>query len=393
MGRLFKKHPLTIYKVTTPEQTSLLSDERLYDQLQRAKFETIDHEVIERTYGAVTIENYRDPWFGPENTEFGEYFVFSIRIDERKIPGPALKRFVEDAIDNEMELAKKEGRNFISRGRKREVKEQVTLKLRAKAVPTPTVADVWWNMNTGLLFLTDRSKAIKEAFEDTFKRAFGTVYELEELTLGINEKFDVFGHAFLTWIWNEGTIHIPYHDHDISVFIEDKVHAADSQEVLKAEQVKGRDADFNDIKRAVEEDGKMIVRAMLRFESEERFIADIEVDSMLTPFLSISIDTVTHHDEEEFAGALVTQIGNIEEAYNLFLRVLHLYELEQSEKETPDANIKRAKADLEELKKRGEIIKRVQEGARQAAKDLKDSLPEGTTMTIVTSEGEKVEVA
>lgn len=389
MGRLFKKHPLTIYRVNTPDQGSLLSGERSYDQLQRVSFETIDDCVIEKTFGVVTIENYRSPWFEPGNTEFGEYVAFSIRIDERKLPGAALRRMVEDAIDDEKEKSKLEGRDFVSRDRKREIVEQIKLKMLSRTVPTPSVADVWWNTKSGMLFLTDRSKAMKEALDDLFVGAFGTVYKLEELELGLTAEREMIGKYFLTWLWKKGSQIISYHGANGLAFIDDKVHAADAQEVLKAEKVKGKESDFEDIKRAVAEDGKEIIRALIRIEYQEREY-EIETDYNLTPILSLSVPTVTHHDEESFDGAMLSQIGNIEEAFGLFTKLLFNFELEITE----DSPLRRA---IEEGTKRLDTLQfvhRMDRNVAEVADRLRDTLRKNNaTMTIETSDGEKVEVA
>ncbi|WP_319764448.1 recombination-associated protein RdgC [Maridesulfovibrio sp.] len=374
MGRLFKAHPLTVYRVSPEEQLTLLPKTRDYEAIAHASFEDIDElSHIEKSTGTVVFEDYRSTGFGPGNVEFGEYVVFSVRIDERKIPGAALNKQVEDAIDKEMVEAKKEGKNFISRDRKREIKEQVKLRLRAHTVPTPKVADVWWNTKTNLLFLTDKSKGFVEALDDVFRTAFGTRFVIEPLTLGLDEEKNMVGHDFLTSIWNANGTTFSHGEDSAHAFISDNITAADAQETIKVSEV-GSNAEFDDIKRAVE-DGKFIVGAQLTISYDDTDY-EIDVDSALTPILKVSVPAVTHLEQEEIDGAMLTQIDRVETAFGLLNSLVEHWKQESSLEISPE-----------------EFRRRMRAGARQAAEDLKGTLPEGTTMTIVTSDGEKVEVA
>lgn len=374
MGRLFKAHPLTIWKVVPEEQTSLLEEERTYDLLKNVSFQSIDKEAIQKTYGAVTFEDYRSTDFGPSTTEFGEYVVFSVRIDERKIPNAALQRQVDDAIDEEMKQAKKEGRNFLGKERRKEIKDQIRLKLLAITPPSPSVADVWWNTKTNLLFLTDKSKGFVEALERMWKIAFGINYRLEKLELGLDEEKNILGRNFLTRIWNsfEPTFESA-EGYSATVWFSDKVKAADAQETIIANKI-GQQSDFDDIRRAVM-DGKVIIGGVLTFSSMDT-VYEVEVDHLLTPISKISVPPVTHHEEDDIYGATMLQIDRVETAFGLLVSLFQWW------KQQDDLDV-----DSEEFKRR------LKAGARQAAEDLKGTLPEGTTMTIETSDGEKVEVA
>lgn len=374
MGRLFKAHPLTVYRVSPEEQLTLLPKTRDYEAIAHAAFEDIDElPHIEKSTGTVVFEDYRSTNFDPGNVEFGEYVVFSIRIDERKIPGAALNKQVEDAIDKEMAEAKKEGKNFISRDRKREIKEQVKLRLRAHTVPTPKVADVWWNTKTNLLFLTDKSKGFVEALDDVFRTAFGTRFVIEPLTLGLDEENNMVGHDFLTAIWNANGTTFSHGEDSAHAFISDNITAADAQETIKVSEV-GSNAEFDDIKRAVE-DGKFIIGAQLTISYDDTDY-EIDVDSALTPILKVSVPAVTHLEPEEIDGAMLTQIDRVETAFGLLNSLVLNWKQESSLEISPE-----------------EFRRRLRAGARQAAENLRGTLPEGTTMTIETSDGEKVEVA
>lgn len=375
MGRLFQSHQLTVYQVIPEAQLNLLEVERTYEAIaRRAAFEDIDElPSVEQSIGAVVFEDYRRINFGPGNVEFGEYVVFSIRIDERKIPSAALKKQTEDAIDFELEKVRKEGRNFLSKDRKKEIKDQVKLKLLTRTVPTPKVADVWWNTKTNLLFLTDKSKAFTKALEDIFRAVFGTRFTLEKVEMGLDEEKSMIGHDFLTAIWNQNEFVFAHKGTMATAFISDNITAADAQETIKVSEV-GSNAEFDDIKRAVK-DGKMIVSAQLTISYEDTDYI-IDVDSNLTPINKVTLPTVSHFEAEEIDGAMLIQIDRTETAFGLLSSLFKRWKM-QDEFEMDDEEFKR----------------RMRAGARQAAEELKGTLPEGTTMTIETSDGEKVEVA
>jgi hypothetical protein len=105
---------------------------------------------------------------------------FSLRLDTRRIPPAVFKKHCMIALANELNQAKQEGKSFISKDRRREIKDQVMLRLRARSLPVPAVFDAVWNTQTGrILFCSTNAKA-RTLFEDHFTLSFGL--ELEALT-------------------------------------------------------------------------------------------------------------------------------------------------------------------------------------------------------------------
>ncbi len=68
----------------------------------------------------------------------------------------------------------------MSRDRKREVKEQVTLRLRARSLPIPAVFDVIWNPTANRIYLDTTNPKMRALFEDYFTLTFDL--HLEPLT-------------------------------------------------------------------------------------------------------------------------------------------------------------------------------------------------------------------
>jgi uncharacterized protein (DUF4415 family) len=318
MARLFKKHPLTVFRATKSGQHTFFENERSYDLLRQVRFRDID-ETSDRSLsvGAVMIENYRSTNFGPGNVEFGEYIAFSVRVDERKAPAAAVKKAFDDAVERELELAKAQGKNFVSRARKLEIKEQVKLRITAQMPPVPKVVDVFWNTRSGLLFVTDKSPKMIERVSRVLDNAFSPefVFERVEMESGLDAMPGV-----LDCVWegrNVGGFQTVYNGQLYRATVEDKIVISDRYEEIRGSGYEDG-APLDEIAEGIKK-GKNVARALIRFEGETNgfsFEAELSTSS-LPNMLSLSIPTVTHHDEEEFAGALMEQMGNVEEAFGV----------------------------------------------------------------------------
>jgi hypothetical protein len=340
MGRLFKTHPLTVFRAVKSDQGVLDIGDRSYDKLARVAFSPIGPESgsVEHSFGAATFENYRSTNFGPANTEFDEYIVFSLRADERKVPAAALNKEFEDAVDAELERNRDQGKNFVSRERKKEIKEQVKLRMLAHMPPVPKVVDVIWNTKTDLVFVTDKSKTALTRVENVFNAAFGPEYTLAPFELcdmlpmveDIASRSE-FVRGFLTWLWKERASGNDYHVYDTNfvAYIEDKITIADAHESIAASVSGEAEGEFMEIIQGVQS-GKQVVQAGVSFERyvdegvEKLAYMDLLGES-LPSINSVTIPPVTHLDAEDVAGAMLIQIGNIEEAFGMLQHLIVHY--------------------------------------------------------------------
>ena len=149
-------------------------------RLKDNAFHDIDATVDERSFGWCNIDNMLDLDWAESPPEKGHYLCFALRLDTRRIPPAVFKKHCMIALAGELEAAKAEGKAFISKDRRREIREQVMLRLRARSLPVPAVFDAVWSMQTGrVLFASTNAKA-KTLFEDHFSLTFGL--NLEPLT-------------------------------------------------------------------------------------------------------------------------------------------------------------------------------------------------------------------
>jgi len=169
---------LTRYRVVEAIPDSLWAE--AHKRLKDNAFRDIDATTDERAWGWCNIDNMLDMDWADSPPEKGHFLCFSLRLDTRRIPPAVFKKHCMIALASELEQAKAEGKAFISKDRRREIREMVMLRLRARSLPVPAVFDAVWNMQTGrVLFCSTNAKA-KTLFEDHFNLSFGL--NLEPLT-------------------------------------------------------------------------------------------------------------------------------------------------------------------------------------------------------------------
>lgn len=169
---------LTRYRVIEEVTDELLRE--VPEKLTQFKFIDIDETAEERSFGWTNIDDMLDMDWTQSPPEKADYFAFSLRLDTRRVQPAVLKKHFTIALNKEMAQAKEQGKNFVSRDRKREIKEQVTLRLRARSLPIPAVFDIIWNPGSNKIYLDTTNAKVKALFEDHFTMTFDL--HLEPLT-------------------------------------------------------------------------------------------------------------------------------------------------------------------------------------------------------------------
>lgn len=178
MSFLSASFGLTRYRIIEDVPKDLL--QQVPEKLQQFCFVDIDATADERSFGWTNIDDMLDMNWTQSPPEKAEYFAFSLRLDTRRIPPAVLKKHYTIALNKELEANKEQGRNFVSRDRKRELKEQVTLRLRARTLPIPAAFDIVWNPSKNRLYLATTNAKVRALFEDYFTLTFDL--NLEPLT-------------------------------------------------------------------------------------------------------------------------------------------------------------------------------------------------------------------
>jgi Putative exonuclease, RdgC. len=167
------------------------------ERLQKNAITDIDELPEERSVGWVAFENMLDTTFSEAPVEKGVYLAFALRMDTRRVPPAVIKKYLAIALQKEEAANREMGKKFVSRERKKELKEQVMLRLRMRFLPIPAEFQVIWNTSTGIVFFASTQSKMVETFQERFSRTFEldleplTPYELAASRLGDTAALDI----------------------------------------------------------------------------------------------------------------------------------------------------------------------------------------------------------
>jgi hypothetical protein len=171
MGLLSASSSFTRFRIIEDVPAGLWQE--IPGRLKRLAIKDIDDSAEERSFGWVSFEDMLDTQWRTAPPEKGAYLAFAMRLDTRRISAAVLKKHLQMAMAEAERQNKEQGKKYISRDRKKEIKEQVRLKLMARSLPIPAVFDVAWNIQENTVYFgSTRAKVcdlFTELFTDTFE--------------------------------------------------------------------------------------------------------------------------------------------------------------------------------------------------------------------------------
>lgn len=189
MPIMSKSTAMTVYKSAFSPST---------DNLLKAAFISIDDTADVMSRGFVNIDDYLDNKFAKSPPQKGRFIAFSLRIDTRRVPGPVIAKHFQTALEQEKADT---GKKFITKNRKTEIKDQIRLRLLARAEPIPAVHDVVVDPVSCTVYLCSASKSVKEAFEDTWSLFFNDTL-IEQTPAAFVDDMYATAQDFLTAMFN-----------------------------------------------------------------------------------------------------------------------------------------------------------------------------------------------
>ena len=168
----------TRFRITDPVPSTLWPE--IIDRLRRFSFKDIDNIPEETSLGWSSFEDMLDVEFNQNPVEKGVYLAFSLRQDTRRVPAAVIKKYFALALKEEEAHNREQGKKFVSRDRKKELKEQVMLKLRMRFLPIPAEFQVIWNTTNGVVFFASTQGSMLDKFQEQFTKTFDL--HLEPLT-------------------------------------------------------------------------------------------------------------------------------------------------------------------------------------------------------------------
>ena len=138
--------------------------------LKRHTIADIDQQVLDKAVGWTSFDKPFQPDFSGSAFVYGDYFVFSLRIDRKNITAKVLKKHY--TIEAARRMAES-GRDFLSKAEKKMIKDHVLNALSLRIPATPNVYDVVWNYEAASLWFFSNLKAANEELETLFAKSFG----------------------------------------------------------------------------------------------------------------------------------------------------------------------------------------------------------------------------
>ena len=179
MGFLSASCSFTRYRVLEHPSTELRA--RIPAILKRYAFQDIDAlPAEERSFGWTSFEDMLDTEWVLAPPEKGAYLTFALRLETRRIPPGVLKKHHAIALREEKQRMAEQGKKYISRERKKELRELVRLRLRRHFLPIPALFDVIWAMNASRVYFASTQSKVLDIFEEYFVQSFEL--PLEQLT-------------------------------------------------------------------------------------------------------------------------------------------------------------------------------------------------------------------
>jgi DNA recombination-dependent growth factor C len=161
--------PVGLYVATAPAR---MEREAIAKSVTKRAFRESDPEVGDprQAWGWVTIHDPLATSFGAADLFFHHYLVLGFRYDKRLVP-PKLLMLERRRLENERKAAR--GVTKLGAAERREIKDAVAHRLVARALPTPRLFDVVWNLQTGRVYFSGKLRAARDAFADCFRETFG----------------------------------------------------------------------------------------------------------------------------------------------------------------------------------------------------------------------------
>jgi len=161
------KVSITQYNVQGKLNSQII--DTIADGLTKHTILDIDQQVLDRAVGWTSYDKPFQPEFSGSSFVYGNYFVFSLRIDKKNIAAKVLKKHYTIEAARRMSES---GRDYLSKTEKKLVKDHVQNALCLRIPATPNIYDVVWNFEESSLWFFSNLKAANEELETLFSKSF-----------------------------------------------------------------------------------------------------------------------------------------------------------------------------------------------------------------------------
>jgi DNA recombination-dependent growth factor C len=160
----------TRFSITDPVPAELWA--QIGERLKRHAFHDIDETSEERFWGWVSFEDMLDASWREAPPQKGAYLAFSLRLDTRRIPPAVLRKHTALALRAEEARCREQGKKYVPRERKKELREQTQARLMQRCLPIPAEFNVVWNTADNLVLFASTQGKMLELFQKHFTKSF-----------------------------------------------------------------------------------------------------------------------------------------------------------------------------------------------------------------------------
>ena len=359
MGSIYSASiSFTRFRVIDPIPSELLT--QIPEKLRQFAFRDIDDLPEMQAYGWVCFEDMLDTEWRTAPPQKGNYFTFSLRLDTRRIPPAIIKKQLSLALKAEKEKMQGQGKKFISRERKKDLKEQVLLRLRQRFLPVPAEFHVVWEPDRNEVWFASTQGKMIDLFMELFITSFGLHLEqiepyslaeglLDDVEMGKLDRCEatqftmasgnegqmlssVLGEEFLTWLWFQSDVapgaFVDKEGQPFSVFMEQRIVVQGGEgDTRETASVAGTLSPLTEARFGLGK-GKKVTRATIRMEKDElAFHFTLKAEDFTLG--SMKLPKVEKPAEDEDPDAMLLErfylmevcLGLLESLYVTFLRL------------------------------------------------------------------------
>lgn len=312
-------------------------------QIRRHAFRSPAKGRQEKTVGWAGIENVLDTDFRHASYAWGDYLLFSLRIDRRTLPPSLLKL---RSLEAEKKYLGESARKKIDKTTRERIRDTIREDLLGHTLPTPFFYEICWSASGGSLLLTSLTETVIQDFQELFNASFDlapcpyvpwdpqasdreTLGKIEALQKAAPGEIDLssLGREFLTWLWykseeRNGTILIPGIGETEIHLVRRLVLESGEGEYSESVVCQGVHADLKEGREALRR-GKKVKEARLRL-IRDAAAWEFTFKADRFQFQSMKIPVVADMDEEEQEdsdGRILERIYLIETAVRIIDRL------------------------------------------------------------------------
>ena len=151
------------------------TEDQLLEGLRQDAFRPFEDGLEEERMGWC---DWRNSMVSPPNPDWisqDRFWVFSLRIDTRRVPSELLKAQVALRLEG---LQKDKDLAFVGKEARVSIQDEVKAELLCKVLPVPKVFEVAWDFKGGVLLTTGTSSKAQSALIGLFITSFGVELQL-----------------------------------------------------------------------------------------------------------------------------------------------------------------------------------------------------------------------